>query len=187
VERGFTSVSGRSLSELERCTAAAANKAGRSASLARRGSTMTVQVLQVMDDRNWHKSQNLSAYTVRTRGHMALDSGRWAFAPDRASFGATEVQNLGCMSATTGSTYNEMVGRGMWASSLRITIQPSRVSAAVSAAHSCTTLHYTTLHYTSRHDTTHTRLDSSQGAGWRRTQRASHAPFKRSHGSPQIP
>jgi hypothetical protein len=131
-------------------------------------------------------------YTVRTRGHMALDSGRWAFAPDRASFGATEVQNLGCMSATTGSTYNEMVGRGMWASSLRITIQPSRVSAAVSAAHSCTTLHYTTLHYTtlhytSRHDTTHTRLDSSQGAGWRRTQRASHAPFKRSHGSPQIP
>jgi hypothetical protein len=34
----------------------------------------------------------------------------------------------------------------MWASSLRITIQPSHVSAAVGAAHSYTILHYTTLH-----------------------------------------
>jgi hypothetical protein len=39
---------------------------------------MTAQVLQVMDDRNWHKSQKLSAYTDRIRGtwHRIQDAGR---------------------------------------------------------------------------------------------------------------
>jgi hypothetical protein len=83
VGRGFTSVNGRSLSELDRYTAAAAaaaaNKAGRSASLARRGSLMSVQVLQVMDDRNWLKSQTLSAYTVwmGNTWHRIQQAGRW--------------------------------------------------------------------------------------------------------------
>jgi hypothetical protein len=122
---------------------------------------MTAQVLQVMDDRNWHKSQKLSAYTDRIRGHMAADSGRWAFAPDRAWGGATGVQNLGCMSATTGSTYNGMVGRGMWASGLRITIQvvfQQQWVRLIAALH-YTTLHCTTRHYTTLHDTTLHTLD----------------------------
>jgi hypothetical protein len=56
----------------------------------------------------------------------------------------------------------------MWASGLRIAIQvvfQQQWVRLIAALH-YTALHYTTLHYTSRHDTTHTRLDSSQGAGW---------------------